>query len=169
MTFTDFHMVSSIFEPLCFLKWCPIFDVPCEHLWKSNQKIIFILLIFLLKSTTCWLTSTKLHHWGHTIIHNNKTKRVIQIFSNCLDSNMQSRIPKALFDKTNWGWNQEHLRNIPIFDCFSLEHSAFKTNTWKCPKTWHKTQASNLMKLLKKNYLCFSSVLQWHFKLLWRV
>ena len=33
-----------------FLKWCPIFDGPCEHMWKSNQKIIFILLIFLLKS-----------------------------------------------------------------------------------------------------------------------
>ena len=23
---------TSIFEPLCFLKWCPIFDGPCEHL-----------------------------------------------------------------------------------------------------------------------------------------
>ena len=23
-------------------------------------------LIFLLKSTPCWLTSAKLHHWGHT-------------------------------------------------------------------------------------------------------
>ena len=57
---------TSIFEPLCFLKWCPIFDGLCEHLWKSNQKIIFILLIFLLKSTPCWLTSAKLHHWGHT-------------------------------------------------------------------------------------------------------
>ena len=49
-----------------FLKWRLIFDGPCEHLWKSNQKNIFILLIFLLKSIPCWLTSTKLHHWGHT-------------------------------------------------------------------------------------------------------
>ena len=57
---------TSIFEPLCFLKWCPIFDGPCEHLWKSNQKNIIILLIFLLKSTPCWLTAAKLHHWGHT-------------------------------------------------------------------------------------------------------
>jgi hypothetical protein len=57
---------TSIFEKLCFLKWCQIFDGPCEHLWNSNQKIIFILLIFSLKSTPCWLTSAKLHHWGHT-------------------------------------------------------------------------------------------------------
>ena len=28
--------------------------------------IILILLIFLLKSTPFWLTSAKLHHWGHT-------------------------------------------------------------------------------------------------------
>ena len=41
---------TSIFDPLCFLKWCPIFDGPCEHLGKSNQKNIFTLLIFLLKS-----------------------------------------------------------------------------------------------------------------------
>ena len=33
-------------EQLLFLKWRLIFDGPCEHLWKSNQKIIFILLIF---------------------------------------------------------------------------------------------------------------------------
>ena len=57
---------SSIFEPLCFLKWRSIFNGPFEHLWKSNQKTIFILLIFLLKSTPYWLTSTQLHHWGHT-------------------------------------------------------------------------------------------------------
>ena len=66
--FCYFHSLkTSIFEPLCILKWCPIFDSPCEHLWKSNQKNISILLIFLLKSTPCWLTSAKLHHWGHTI------------------------------------------------------------------------------------------------------
>ena len=41
---------------------------PCEHLWKSNQKNIFILLNSLLKSTPCWLTSAQLHHWGHTNI-----------------------------------------------------------------------------------------------------
>ena len=34
-------------EWLLFLKWRLIFDSPCEHLWKSNQKIIFILLILL--------------------------------------------------------------------------------------------------------------------------
>ena len=53
-------------ERLLFLKWCLIFDGPCEHLWKSNQNNILILLIFLLKSIPCWLTSVKLHHWGHT-------------------------------------------------------------------------------------------------------
>ena len=65
---------TSIFEPLCFLKWCPIFDGPCEHLWKSNQKIIFILQIFFLKSTPCWLTSAKLHQWGHTNVCNYDNK-----------------------------------------------------------------------------------------------
>ena len=35
----------------------------CESQIKKN---IFILLIFLLKWSPCWLTSTKLHHWGHT-------------------------------------------------------------------------------------------------------
>ena len=50
-----------------FLKWRLIFDGPREHLWKSNHKIILILLNFLLKSTPCWLTSAQLHHWGHTI------------------------------------------------------------------------------------------------------
>ena len=37
---------TSIFGPLRFLKWCPIFDSPFEHLQKSNKKMIFILLIF---------------------------------------------------------------------------------------------------------------------------
>ena len=46
-----------------------LFDDPCEHLWKSNQKIFFFLLIFLLKSSPCWLMSAKLHHWGHTKGH----------------------------------------------------------------------------------------------------
>ena len=52
---------TLIFETLCFLKWCPIFDGQCQH-----QKNILILLIFFIKSTLCWLTSPKLHHWGHT-------------------------------------------------------------------------------------------------------
>ena len=39
---------------------------PCEHLCESNQKNISLLLIFLLKSIPCWLTTAKLHHWGHT-------------------------------------------------------------------------------------------------------
>ena len=43
---------------------------PFMHLWKPNQKNIFILLIFLLKSIPCWLTSAKPHHWGHTSIYN---------------------------------------------------------------------------------------------------
>ena len=72
---------TSIFEPLCFLKWCPIFDGPCEHLWKSNQKIIFILLIFLLKSTPCWLKSAKLHHWGHTKLCINAIKKTLIVFN----------------------------------------------------------------------------------------
>ena len=50
----------------CFLKWCPIFDGLSEYLWKSNQKVVCILPIFLLKSTPCWLTLAKLYHWGHT-------------------------------------------------------------------------------------------------------
>ena len=33
----------------------------CENQIKKN-----ILLIFLLKSSPWWLTSAKLHHWGHT-------------------------------------------------------------------------------------------------------
>ena len=37
-------------------------------MWKSNQKILFLLQIFLLKSSPCWLTSAKFHHWGHTIV-----------------------------------------------------------------------------------------------------
>ena len=52
-----------------FLKWRLIFDGPCEHLGKSNQKNIIILLIFLLKWSPCWLTSTKLHHWGHATVY----------------------------------------------------------------------------------------------------
>ena len=55
-------------ERLLFLNWLLIFDGPCEHLWMSNQKIILILLTFLLKSTPCWLTSAKLYHWGHSNI-----------------------------------------------------------------------------------------------------
>ena len=31
----------KIFEPICFLKWGPIFDGPCKHLWKSNQNFYF--------------------------------------------------------------------------------------------------------------------------------
>ena len=65
--FCKIHFFDNFkIKRLLFLKWHLIFDGPCEHLWKSNQKNIFILLIFLLKSIPCWLTSAKLHHWGHT-------------------------------------------------------------------------------------------------------
>ena len=55
-----------------FRKNSDVFDIgkwlwnSCEHLWKSNQKNIFVLLIFLLKWSPCWLMSAKLYHWGHT-------------------------------------------------------------------------------------------------------
>ena len=60
-----YFLKTSIFEPLCFLKWCPIFDGWGEYLWKSNQKDISVLMIFLQESNPCWLTSAKLHHWGY--------------------------------------------------------------------------------------------------------
>jgi hypothetical protein len=31
---------TSIFEPLCFLKWYPIFDDLCEHLESQIKKIV---------------------------------------------------------------------------------------------------------------------------------
>jgi hypothetical protein len=43
-----------------------------QPMWTSvkvKSKNIFLLLIFLQKWSPCWLTSAKLHHWGHTIIH----------------------------------------------------------------------------------------------------
>ena len=36
------------------------------NICENQIKKIFHLLIFLLKSTPCSLTSAKLHHWGHT-------------------------------------------------------------------------------------------------------
>ena len=59
--FENFNFWTTLFS-----KMEPNFYGPCEHLWKSNQNNIFLLLIFLLKSTPCWLTSAKLYHWGHT-------------------------------------------------------------------------------------------------------
>ena len=62
-----------------FIFWAPLWSVLkrndfslCEHLYRSNQSIIFILLIFCLKSTPCWLTSAKLYHWGHTKVLSNQ-------------------------------------------------------------------------------------------------
>ena len=84
---------TSIFEPLCFPKWCPIFDGLCEYLWKSNKKIVFILLIFFLKSTPCWLKSAKLHHWGHT---------------NIFELLCMYFCKKGLFYKNFWRWPKSH-------------------------------------------------------------
>ena len=61
-----YFLQNSIVKPLCFLKWFPVFDGLCEHLWKSNQ--IFFFTDFLLKSTSCWLMSAKLYHWDHTTV-----------------------------------------------------------------------------------------------------
>jgi hypothetical protein len=36
---------------------------------KAKSKNILLLLVFLLKSISCWLRSAKLHHWGHTNVH----------------------------------------------------------------------------------------------------
>ena len=52
-----------------------IFDkVKFSHFWQplwTSVKIKpffhFLLMIFLLKWSPCWLTSAKLHRWGHTI------------------------------------------------------------------------------------------------------
>ena len=73
--------LTQFFEPLCFLKWCPIFDSPCQHLWKSNEKKYFYFtdFNFLQKSTPRWLTSAKLHHWGHTKIRNNLSNKLINL------------------------------------------------------------------------------------------
>ena len=65
-------MKTSIFEPLCFLKWCPIFDSPESKIRRN----IFILLIFLLKSTPCWLASAKFHHWGYTITFSYRPRKL---------------------------------------------------------------------------------------------
>ena len=57
----NYHFWTTLFSKMKLN-----FDGPCEHLWKSNKKNIYILLIFFLKSTPCWLTFAKLHNWGHT-------------------------------------------------------------------------------------------------------
>ena len=49
---------------------------------KVESKNYFVLLIFLLKSTPCWLTSEKLHDWGHSMENGNKLKRIIGTHGN---------------------------------------------------------------------------------------
>ena len=40
------------------------------NIWESQiKKLSLFYWFFLLKSTPSWLTSAKLHHWGHTIIY----------------------------------------------------------------------------------------------------
>jgi len=67
--FANFNLWITLFSK--------IFDGPCEHLWKSNQTIIFILLIFLLESTPCWLTFANLHCAlrSHYYLHSHKNKQ----------------------------------------------------------------------------------------------
>jgi hypothetical protein len=70
-------------------------------LWTSvkvNQKIISILLIFLLKSTPSWLTSAKLHHWGHTKLHEQLGIEIVSVACNlwqfCPDAVVSAVRPK---------------------------------------------------------------------------
>ena len=44
---------------------------PCEHLWNSNQKSISLIDFFA--KSLCWLTSSKLHYWGHITIYHHKS------------------------------------------------------------------------------------------------
>ena len=51
-------LITSIFEALCFLKLCQIFDVSLESKWKSDQESIYLELIFQHKSAPCPQNST---------------------------------------------------------------------------------------------------------------
>ena len=59
-------MIRFIFEPLCFLKLCLIFDLKCSSLINSNQKIICLQHIHWQKAILCRLCKTVLHKCGHT-------------------------------------------------------------------------------------------------------
>ena len=51
-------MITFIFEALCFLKLCQIFDVSLESQGKSDQENIYQELIFQHKSAPCPQNST---------------------------------------------------------------------------------------------------------------
>ena len=71
---------------------------PIKHLWKSNQKIIFLLLILLLKWSPCWLTSAKLHYWGHTNLEQYQSVKLIIIFFDLFNLDV---LP-ASWSRLNW-------------------------------------------------------------------
>jgi len=110
-----------------FLKMVPKFWW-CEHLWKSNQKIIFILQIFLLKFTPCWLTSLKLHHLRKILcLFKKKTQshqrhsfykvariyKVNSIKKNCI---LDTQLPGRLFSPSDISKKLSHnfLLHFPI-------------------------------------------------------
>ena len=67
-------LLWSFFENFNF--WTTLFSKMMPNFWRSvwtpvkvKSKNYFYFTIFLLKSTRCWLTFAKLHHWGHTNLH----------------------------------------------------------------------------------------------------
>ena len=55
----------SCFGP-CFSSWIDYRICKKKSIWTRGLGLKLVFSLVLLKSSPCWLTSAKLHHWGHT-------------------------------------------------------------------------------------------------------
>ena len=60
--------ITLIFETICFLKWCSIFDDLYKSQWKSNQNTYFSTIDFWVKIYSQLTLVLKNHHWGHATL-----------------------------------------------------------------------------------------------------
>ena len=130
------------------------FDDPCEHLCKSNQRINFLLLIFLLNSSPCWLTSAKLHHWGHTKEH--LTFKTLKFLLAHFNSMFFYNGPSAAHEKIpgigNWPfrdnliWGEFYTKKIVLY-----------------PKVPSMSFCSDFIQILFRFYPDFILILSWFY------
>ena len=78
-------------------------------------------MIFLLKSNLCWLTSSKLHHWGHSRRH----VRVLDFFV-CQIALIQSQIHNC--DSKRWVFSSFYCSVIIIVNVLDVRSGNLRAN-----------------------------------------
>jgi hypothetical protein len=126
-----------------------------QSVWTSVKVKTKNLLIFLLKSTPCWLTFPKLHHWGHTNKHTQRKKNIITISSGgCVNPHapvynlmVKSDLLKTIQISIQFFLNKKFKNGFYFFTCILpvISKEFWKNSHFKKNDSWFSSEISKFI------------------------